>query len=306
MKRVLIAANTKNPAVQPLVDALQSALTSRGLEAVSHSVTDPTAPGEDLPAADAPGLGQPIPDIDLVLVLGGDGFMMSLIRSLHYPSTPFYGVNFGRVGFLMNPRQSAEEFADLVAESSWTSAKYPVLEAEMTLADGRVLTEHAFNDVVIERSSGQTVELLLYIDSVLLNRYSGDGLIVSTPGGSTAYSLAAGGPAVHPDVDSMMVTPLCPHRPVQFHSLQFPLLLTLGSQIRVETSNWQKRPCHCVCDGRAVEAVSQVSIRHRGLRVEILRGPTYEFVDTLVKKVIGGSPGRFPGPGEELGPELED
>ncbi len=291
MTRVLIAASPLNPQVEPLLSELKPAFAARGLETVTAEELNldipiiPPMPGDSAIL----NWGEPVKDVDLVLVLGGDGFMMTLTRALGYPSTPFYGLNFGRVGFLMNPAAPAEELADLIAGGSWTSASYPVLEATIVLSDGRCIVDRAFNDFVIERASGQTVELLSYIDGVMLNRYSGDGLIVATPGGSTAYSLAAGGPVIHPLVDSMMVTPLCPHRPVQFHSLQFPLLLTLDSAIRVVNSDRQKRPCRCVCDGRAVEAVSEVAIRHDGLRIELLRGPGYNFVDMLVRKVIGGS-----------------
>ena len=85
----------------------------------------------------------------------------------------------------------------------------------------------------------------------------------------------------------MIVTPLCPHRPVQFHSLQFSTLLGLESRVRIVNSDAEKRPVRCVCDGRSVEGVSEVNIEHRGLRIQLLRGPGYDFVKTLVRKVIG-------------------
>ncbi len=222
-----------------------------------------------------------------ILAFGGDGFMMTLIRGLGYPSTPIYGVNHGRVGFLMNPQRSVAELAEHLRRDDLPLTSFPVLEAGIVLNSGLKQTERAFNDVVLERASGQTVQLELFIDGVLLNRYSGDGLIVATPGGSTAYSLAAGGPVVHHSVSSMTVTPLCPHRPVQFHSLQFPLLLALDSTIRIVNGDLEKRPVRCVCDGRSVEDAREVTIRFSGLRVNLLREPGYNFVETLVSKIIG-------------------
>lgn len=234
-------------------------------------------------------LPDPAPDrsFDRVLVLGGDGFMMSVIHRLGYPTTPFFGINYGRVGFLMNAPMPPEALVDQLESPELREATYPILEALLVKEDGQEVRRRAFNDVVIERASGQTAQLDLYIDDVLLNSYSGDGLIVATPGGSTAYSLAAGGPVVHHSVDSMLVTPLCPHRPVQFHSLPFPLVLSLGSKVRIANLDSKKRPLRCVFDGRSVEGVREISISHEGSRVKLLRSSEYEFIDTLVRKVIG-------------------
>lgn len=270
-KPTLLPGHRSSPPGLAAIESVESTLRARG-----YSVTS-WVDGESLPSD----------DYDLVLVLGGDGFMMSVIRHLDFPPVPIYGVNYGRVGFLMNPPVIPSELVDQLESPELTEATYPILEARLVLGDGETIEERAFNDVVIERTSGQTAQLDLYIDGILLNSYSGDGLIVATPGGSTAYSLAAGGPVVHHAVDSMIVTPLCPHRPVQFHSLQFPLVLSLGSLVRVENLDQEKRPVRCVCDGRAVEGVTEVSISHRGSRVRLLRSPGYEFIDTLVRKVIG-------------------
>ncbi|MFN0057564.1 MAG: NAD(+)/NADH kinase [Planctomycetota bacterium] len=280
-ERVLLLANRHHPRVSAIVQELERELTQHGIQL--RVVVEP-----ELKPLET--RGAPLADTDLVLVLGGDGFMMSMIRALGYTSTPFYGVNYGRVGFLMNPQLPAAELASALRTRPLQSVGYNVLEAVLTLDNGTVLNELAFNDVVLERGSGQTVHLMTYVDDVLLNRYSGDGLIVATAGGSTAYSLAAGGPVIHQSVESMLLTPLCPHRPVQFHSLQFSLVLSLESRVRIVTVNRRKRPVRCVCDGRAVERVSEANIRNSGLRVNLLRAPGHNFVDTLVRKVIGISP----------------
>lgn len=225
--------------------------------------------------------------VERIVVLGGDGTMMAILRALEFPSVPLYGVNFGQVGFLMNPRLAASDLAEVVSREDVLEQTFPVLEAALTLESGEVMSLRAVNDFVLERASGQTVHLRTYIDGVLLNRYSGDGLIVATPGGSTAYSLAAGGPVVHWAVPGMVITPLYPHRPVQFHSLQFPILLPLSSQIRVEADEVQKRGVRFVADGATQECGHSVEIRDSGDRVRILRDADYGFVDTLVLKIIG-------------------
>lgn len=272
-RRVLLGANTRHAVVDEAVGPLTDALVARGIEVRTWDDD-----GED-PA-------QALDGIDLIVVLGGDGFMMSLIRSLEYPATPFFGVNFGRVGFLMNPMADGARLAEILTAGSFVATAYPVLEGRVLGNDGPLVLR-AFNDFVLERASGQTVHLRTSIDDVLLNEYSGDGLIVATPGGSTAYSLAAGGPVVHHAVPGILVTPLNPHRPVQFHSLQFPLVVPLTSRVHIVAEERHKRPVRFTADGKQVEDVEEIEIRDSSLRVLLLRVPEYQFIDTLVRKIIG-------------------
>ncbi len=282
-RRILVAANIKHQEVAKLLPQLKIELQKRSAEmTLLCEEYDP----ELLPK-----------DTDLIAVLGGDGYMMNVIRDLGYPQCPLYGVNYGRVGFLMNPRQTPGELAGQLTSGEFSRESYPVLEAELRFSDGTMTSERAFNDFVLERASGQTVHLLCYIDGVLLNRYSGDGLIVATPGGSTAYSLAAGGPVVHNSVDGMIVTPLYAHRPVQFHSLKFSILLPLSSKVRIVGEDLAKRPVRCVADGRLTDHVAEVNIAYTGLRVNLLRTCEYNYIETLVRKIIG----RRPSDAEEAG-----
>ena len=93
---------------------------------------------------------------------------------------------------------------------------------------------------------------------------------------------------MHHSVDGMIVTPLCPHRPVQFHSLQFPIVLPLASEVRILTESHEIRPLRCVSDGRAmVEGITEVRISHGGRHIRLMRHPEYNFIDTLVRKIIG-------------------
>lgn len=272
-RKVLLAANTRHSAITDQIPAIEAAFDAHSVEVVQWNEGDEPAAA--------------LAEIDVVVALGGDGYMMSLIRSLQYPVVPFYGVNHGRVGFLMNEMAEPDELARIVATNGLRVNSYPVLEGQLRLANGETRVVQAFNDFVLERASGQTVHLRTSIDDVLLNEYSGDGLIVATPGGSTAYSLAAGGPAVHHDVPGMIVTPLNPHRPIQFHSLQFPIFLPLHSTVRVVAEYTDKRPVRCTADGQEVNGVVEMSIVDSGLRVTLLRASGYQFIDTLVRKIIG-------------------
>ncbi|MCG8462264.1 MAG: NAD(+)/NADH kinase, partial [Holophagales bacterium] len=149
---------------------------------------------------------------DLVIVLGGDGTLLSVARSVA-PGVPLLGVNLGRLGFLTELARS-ELYPSLVK----------ILAGDFVLQDrsmfdvelhrrGRVSARYrAFNDVVIAKSAlAQIIELQVQVNRSPMANYRADGLIISTPNGSTAYNLSAGGPIVYPDLPIAVLTPICPH-----------------------------------------------------------------------------------------------
>jgi NAD+ kinase len=225
--------------------------------------------------------------VDAVVLLGGDGFLMESVHALGFPPTPIFGINFGSVGFLMNPKVGIEEIAAMLREGRFLMEEHPVLEARVNLVGGREERVLALNDFVMERTGGQGVRLRVLINRVLLNEFSGDGVIVATSAGSTAYNLAAGGPVFHPRISGMALTPLYPHRAAPFHSLQFSVLLPLDSRVDLVGGEVEKRPIRFLADGRLYDGASSVTVRDSGLRIRLLRVESHEFVATLARKFIG-------------------
>ncbi|MGE4631679.1 MAG: NAD(+)/NADH kinase [Planctomycetota bacterium] len=272
LERILIVADSSSEEINDFVTALSCSFQDSGVDSVCWSPKEGASP-----------------DIqqDLIIVIGGDGALMSLLRVLNHPPVPIYGVNFGRVGFLMNPRQLPEALVDTLLGGAFVEQQLPVLSAKWTGSSGEVGNAAGINDIVLERDSGQTVHLGVYIDDVLLNAYSGDGLVIATAAGSTAYSLAAGGPVVHPDVEGLVVTPLNAHRPVQFHSLQFPVIVPLQTEIRVVGEGCDKRPIRVVVDGESFSGVEEISVCSRGDSVHLLRPRGYQYIQRIVSRIIG-------------------
>jgi NAD+ kinase len=223
----------------------------------------------------------------LILLLGGDGFLMESLHTLDFPPTPVFGVNFGTVGFLMNSRKCLPELAATIERGDFLEERHAVLEARARLEDGREETVRAFNDFIIERMSGQSIRLKVFIDGHLFNRYSGDGLVLATAAGSTAYNLAAGGPVLHPGLQTIVVTPLYPHRAAPFHSLRFSFLMPLECRVRVEADDVSKRSMRLLADGRPLERVVAIEVRDSGRRVHLLRTRDHVFFGTLSRKFIG-------------------
>lgn len=160
----------------------------------------------------APLSAEVLSDIEIAIVLGGDGTMLRGAEAVRDSKIPLLGVNLGRVGFLAEvekPRMS--EIADAVISQSYITDQRLVL-AYSVERDGKVVDQGwALNEVTIERSETTMVELFVQIDQRPLSRWSCDGLICSTPTGSTAYAFSAGGPIVWPEVQALVVLPISAH-----------------------------------------------------------------------------------------------
>jgi len=149
---------------------------------------------------------------DLVVVLGGDGTLLSVARTVK-SRAPLLGVNLGRLGFLTELTRS-ELYPSLVKilGGDFELEERALFDVELRRASGAVSTYQAFNDAVIAKSAlAQIIELRLSIDERLVAHFRADGLIISTPNGSTAYNLSAGGPIVYPALPVAVLTPICPH-----------------------------------------------------------------------------------------------
>ncbi len=269
-RKILCHWNRRNPACQASAEALVAELRGASYEVYD----DPRNFASDRP--------------DLLLLLGGDGFLMESLRLLDYPPTPVFGVNFGTVGFLMNTRECLHDLVRMIQSAEFQEEEHPVLEARVDLEDGSTDRLLAFNDFVIERMTRQSIRLQLYMDDVPFNHYAGDGFVLSTAAGSTAYNLAAGGPVVHPGIQAIVITPLYPHRASPFHSVQFSLLVPLKSRLQLVADDLPKRSMRLVADGRQVERVSRALVGDSGRRVKLLRPLSHLFVKTLTRKFIGG------------------
>ena len=178
--------------------------------------------------------------VDAIVVLGGDGLMMHAAHA--HPGIPLLGINFGTVGFLaMVERSRWEPALEALLDGSFELQVGPTLAAEI-VREGRVIeAEWAINDVVI-RSGIRMVEVELYVDRQYVNTYPGDGMIVASPQGSTAYCMAAGGPILTAGVHGFAVTPLSPHSPIRA-----TLVLPEESLIELVVSN--EREAHLILDG---------------------------------------------------------
>ncbi|HIE90356.1 MAG TPA: NAD kinase, partial [Methylophilaceae bacterium] len=190
-----------------LVDLSQH-LKAKKIEVLFESNTAAHAKIEDFKTIPLGEIGQ---KADLVIVMGGDGTMLSAARSLKNSGVPLVGINRGRFGFLTDLRaEEMLESVDAILAGEHQTESRMVLSASVIRGGKTILENHAFNDIVL-KSELRLIELEVMIDGKFIHKLRADGLILSTPTGTTAYSLSAGGPILHPDVEAIALVPICPH-----------------------------------------------------------------------------------------------
>ena len=154
-----------------------------------------------------------IDEVDLLITLGGDGTILKAARMAFRSGTPILGVNLGRLGFLseLKPDNWAEKVLSVLQGNYWIEDRL-MLQAGFWRGDDLVATYQALNDVVVSRGSlARTVRLDTYVEQEFFTTYKADGVIVSTPTGSTAYAMAAGGPILPPQLKNIILIPVAPH-----------------------------------------------------------------------------------------------
>lgn len=148
---------------------------------------------------------------DLVIVIGGDGTMLGVARSVVDANIPLVGINQGRFGFLADLNiDSMLKNVELILKGDFLEDRRILLQADIIRSKAKIYDSFALNDVVV-KSSLRLIELEVYIDNKFVHRQRSDGIITSTPTGATAYALSAGGPILHPSLDAISIVPINPH-----------------------------------------------------------------------------------------------
>jgi NAD+ kinase len=218
-------------------------------------VASPTSAARKALKALAARYGQaPVDEADVVVALGGDGLMIQTLHSLRDKETPIYGMNRGSVGFLMN--EFREDGLRERLKAAERSLIHPLSMRAMSAA-GRVTEAFAINEVSFLRASSQAAKLRISIDHhVRLESLSCDGLIVSTPAGSTAYNLSANGPILPLNAPLIAITPISAFRPRRWRGAILPQEACVG----IEVLEHGKRPVNAVGDHDEVKDVVKVDI----------------------------------------------
>lgn len=150
-------------------------------------------------------------DAKLAIVLGGDGTILYVADLLRRENVPIAGVNLGGKGFLTSLEADETEQLVRIAAGDYTLSRRMMLDVALIRNGETIFRQSVLNDVVVHGAHAECIGILAKCDDIPITHYAGDGIIVATPTGSTAYSMSAGGPIVEPDNENILVTPICPH-----------------------------------------------------------------------------------------------
>lgn len=231
-------------------------------------------------------------DCDAVVVLGGDGTLLRAVQGLAREETPVLGVNLGSLGFLteITSEEVSEALTSLVAGRyafSWRSMVSATL-----IREGKTQVHDGLNDVTIAKAAtvSRIVEFTVSVGDQFVSEFRADGLIVSSPTGSTAYSLAAGGPILHPSLDAVVLTPICPHM-LSYRPLVIPASLTVRIKVRSSSS-----PVHVTVDGqwsREVTPRDELVVGMGKRRLKLVTSAARDYFEVLRTKLKWGEAPKF-------------
>ena len=209
-QNVALIGKHKAPEIGGPLLELAAFLTSRGLTVVVDSLTAEHLKDSPYQAMSLDEIGMVV---DLAIVLGGDGTMLNIARTLSPRNIPMVGVNQGRLGFLTD--LTLDNMQDSIAamlEGKFITEQRLLISAQVLREEVEIFSGSALNEVVVHRNNvSSMVEFEVRIDGEYLYNQRADGLIVSTPTGSTAYAMSSGGPILHPSLDVLELVPVCPH-----------------------------------------------------------------------------------------------
>jgi NAD+ kinase len=283
IKRVGIISKPKKTEIREIVPSLLQWLRDRSIEVFMDKET-----GAIMQTSEHCQTRNEMPgQVDLLIVLGGDGTLLATARALNRKPVPILAVNLGGLGFLTAvTREELYPTLEMVLAGTHASDFRVQLEGELIRADEVINSFLALNDVVLNKGAiARIFDFELRVDGQFVSTYKSDGLIVSTPTGSTAYSLAAGGPIVTPAVQAFIVTPICAHT-----LTHRPLVLPDTVKIEVTVKS-QREAAYLTVDGQVgITARSEdlVRLRKACSCVELVKPPSTQYFEILQEKLKWG------------------
>jgi len=283
IKRVGIISKPKKTEVREIVPALLEWLRERSIEAFIDKETGAIMETKErcLTRNEMPSR------VDLLIVLGGDGTLLATARALNRKPVPILAVNLGGLGFLTEvTRDELYPTLEMAVAGTHQTDHRVQIEGELIRADEILTSFLALNDVVLNKGAiARIFDFELRVDGELVSTYKSDGLIVSTPTGSTAYSLAAGGPIVTPSVEAFLVTPICAHT-----LTHRPLVLPNSVKVEVTVKSLREI-AYLTVDGQvglATHSEDVVRMRKADSFVELVRPPRTSYFEILQEKLKWG------------------
>lgn len=228
------------------------------------------------------------PQTDLVIAIGGDGTLLYAARMVAGHGVPLLGVNRGRLGFLTDVMpQDMLPAVDLALAGRLERDERPLLSAQLHGAQGRVAQSFALNDVVMQKhDTGRTLDFETHVDGTYVNTHDGDGIIIASPTGSTAYALSCNGPIIEPHLEALVIVPICAHT-----LSDRPIVVAGGSVVQVQLLERPDTHAHVTCDGAVLGAIrpgERLEVTTARERATLLHPAGHDYYKLLRSKLHWG------------------
>jgi NAD+ kinase len=280
-----LIAKTGDPRVNETMERLVSYLGARRLRWTLQDRCPPLAAPEGTEAKDLAAMGG---ICDLAIVVGGDGTLLSAARVLVDHDVRILGINLGRLGFLTDILpDELEESLDAVLAGEFIEEERFLLDAHIYRGEQDILHGTALNDVIIHKwQIARLVEFDTYINGVFVHHQRSDGMVIATPTGSTAYALSGGGPILHPQLDAIVLVPICPH--TLSHR---PVVVNSSSVVEVRLRRKQQTSAQLTCDGQTtldLDGGDRVVVRRKEKAIRLIHPPGHDHYAVLRSKLHWG------------------
>ncbi len=274
-----------NPQVAETVRELGMLLQKRGCEIMLEHATSQLLTIRDLPCANLDEIGR---NCDLTIIVGGDGTLLAAARTLVEYDIPILGVNLGRLGFLVDiSPDHMEERVNKILDGEYEEEHRILLNAKVQHKNSVPSESDAFNDVVVHKwEVARMIETETWVNGRFLNSMRSDGLIVSSPTGSTAYALSGGGPIIEPGVDAILIVPICPH------SMSYrPIVVRGDSEIEILVKENMHSHAQVTCDGQinlGLVSGDKILIRKKDKVIRLIHPRQHNHFEILRAKMHWG------------------
>lgn len=230
---------------------------------------------------------------DLIIVVGGDGTMLSAIKKYRHLKVPYVGINTGHLGFLSSfMPDDLQQMLDDLENGKYFKHAAPILEASINYFDGKSMTKFAFNEFVVKSACIKLFKCEIFINGMYFNTFAGDGLVISTPFGSTGYAIWCGGNAIAGELEVLQLTPICPNDNAINYTLKTSMIMNINADVQFKLP---KSPKHeILVSGDAVTmkdtGIESIRIRVMEENVELIFPHNYDYYQLYKSKILDKQP----------------
>ena len=284
-RKIVLITNSGGAKIIETLRTVSAFLQSRGLDVMLDQSCAALLPNSGLRTVtdtELPGA------CDMAIAIGGDGTILKAARLLADHKIPLLGINRGHLGFLADiPAESVAEHLEQILAGNYVEDERFQLHCQVDRENKTIINSDAFNDVIIQRwNIAKLIQLTTYINGKLVNTQRSDGLIIASPTGSTAYALSGGGPILHPELDALVLVPICPHT-----LSNRPIVIAGDNTIEVVVGTPEIDNARLTCDGEIkceLAAGDRVIIRKKANKIRLIHPADHDHYNILRAKLNWG------------------